>query len=225
MKLIFILLLLLQIRAFNINNILFHAKLCKITYNDKNNKFIIIHKNNTLNICFRGTKNDFYLNLNIIPRSFIRNDMKFHRGFLCKYLSIRDIIINKTHDIITNNKIEEIYISGHSSGGAIANIASLDLYYLYPKIRINTITFGSPRVANEAFINEYNKNIANSIRIVNNNDIIQYLPLPIIYHHIHKPYILSNKNKKINLNLIKIIKENHGINTYLKNLKKIIRIN
>lgn len=225
MKLFFILFLLLQIRAFNINNIIFHAKLCKITYNNKNNKFIIIHNNNTLDICFRGTKNinDIYLNLNIIPRSFIRNDMMFHRGFLYKYLSIREYIINKTHEIISNNNIEDIYISGHSSGGAIANIASLDLYYKYPKMRINTINFGSPRVANEAFINEYNKNIENSIRIVNNNDIIQYLPLPIIYHHIHKPYILTNKNKNVNFNfnLIKIIKENHGIDTYIRNLRKI----
>jgi predicted lipase len=213
MRLFFILLLLLQIRAFNINNIIYHAKLCKLTYNN-NNTFIIHRKNNTLNICFRGTKNmnDFYLNLNIIPQSFIKKEIKVHKGFLYKYLTIRDLIINKTKEIISNNNIEDIYISGHSSGGAIANIASLDLYYLYPNIRINSITFGSPRMANKAFINEYNKYINNSIRIVNNNDIIQYLPIPIIYHHIHKPLILLDNVKKIN------IKYNHGINTYIKNL-------
>ena len=121
-------------------------------------------------------------------------------------------MINKSKEIISNNNIEDIYISGHSSGGAIANIASLDLYYLYPNIRINTITFGSPRVANKAFIEEYNKNIKNSIRIVNKNDIIQYLPLPIIYHHIHKPIILLDNLK--NKNII----YNHEIKTYIKNL-------
>ena len=213
MRLFFILLLLLQIRAFNINNIIYHANLCKLTYKN-NNTFIIIHKNNTLNICFRGTKNtnDFYLNLNIIPQSFIKTEIKVHKGFLYKYLSIRDIVINKTKEIISNNYIEDIYISGHSSGGAIANIASLDLFYLYPNKRINTITFGSPRVANKAFIDEYNKNINNSIRIVNKNDIIQYLPLPIIYNHIHKPLILQDNN-----NINNII-YNHNINTYIKNL-------
>lgn len=211
--------LLLQLKAFNINNFIYHAKLCKLTYR-KNNTFIIIHKNNSLNICFRGTKNlnDLYLNFNIIPQSFLKKEIKVHKGFLCKYLSIRDKVINKTKEIISNNNIEDIYISGHSSGGAIANIASLDLYYLYPNIRINTITFGSPRVANKAFIDEYNKNINNSIRIVNKYDIIQYLPLsfplslPIIYHHIHKPLILWDNVKKIN------IIYNHEIKTYIKNL-------
>ena len=213
MRLFFIFFLILQLEAFNINNIIYHARLCKLTYY-KNNTFIIIKKNNSLNICFRGTKNikDLYLNFNIIPESFLKKEIKVHKGFLYKYLSIRELVINKTIEIISNNKIEDIYISGHSSGGAIANIASLDLYYLYQNIRINTITFGSPRVANKAFIDEYNKNINNSIRIVNKNDVIQYLPLPIIYHHIHKPLILFDNVKKIN------IIYNHEIKTYIKNL-------
>lgn len=216
MKIYFILLLLLQIRAFNINNFIYHAKLCKLTYNKNNKIFIIYHKNNTLNICFRGTKNinDFYLNLNIIPESFLKKEIKVHKGFLYKYLSIRNLVINKTNEIIKNNNIKDIYISGHSSGGAIANIASLDLYYLYPHIRINTITFGSPRVANKAFIEEYNKYINNSIRIVNKYDIIQFLPLPIIYHHIHKPLILQDNITKKIKNIIYY----HNINTYIKNL-------
>ena len=211
----------LELITFNINNFIFHAKLCKLTYNNHNNNFLIIRKNNTLNICFRGTKNlnDIFNNINIIPQFFLKKDIKVHKGFLFKYLSIRDIIINKTKEIILNNKIENIYISGHSSGGAIANIASLDLYYLYPNIKINTITFGSPKLANKEFINEYNKCILNSVRIVNKNDIIQYLPFPILYQHIHKPMILQHKNKKKYVNIIKIIRENHGITTYIKNLK------
>jgi triacylglycerol lipase len=217
MKFIFILFLLLQIRAFNINNILFHAKLCRFTYNNKNNEFIIIHKNKTIDICFRGTKNinDIFLNFDIFPQQFLKKDILVHRGFLYKYFLFRNLLLNKTNEILLNNNITEIYISGHSSGGAIANIASLDLYYLYPNLQIKTITFGSPRLANKAFINEYNKKISNSIRIVNKCDIIQYLPLPIIYQHIHEPYILDCKNK---INLI----NNHKITTYIRNLKFII---
>ena len=96
-----------------INNFIYHAKLCKLTYN-KNNTFIIIRKNNSLNICFRGTKNlnDLYLNFNIIPQSFLKKEIKVHKGFLYKYLSIRDLVINKSKEIgskvtskITNRKI------------------------------------------------------------------------------------------------------------------------
>jgi hypothetical protein len=69
-------------------------------------------------------------------------------------------------------------------------------------------------MANKAFVEEYNKNINNSIRIVNKYDIFQYLPLsiPIIYYHIHKPLILMDNVKKIN------IVYNHEIKTYIKNL-------
>ena len=52
MRLYIIFFLLFVIKAFNINNFIYHAKLCKLTYR-KNNTFIIIHKNNSLNICFR----------------------------------------------------------------------------------------------------------------------------------------------------------------------------
>jgi predicted lipase len=217
MKFFLILLFLFEIRGFNINNYIFHARLCKYIYN-KNNNYLIIHNNksHTLNICFRGTKNtkDIYNNLNIIPHNFITNKIKVHKGFLFAYLSIRDNIITNIKEIILNYNIENIYISGHSSGGAIANIASLDFYYLYPKIKINTITFGSPRFANLAFVQEYNKFINNSVRIVNKNDIIQHLPLPIIYKHIHEPLILDNIKYKNNMDFRKI----HSMNMYINNL-------
>lgn len=236
--------IIINIRAFDSNNLIIRARLCKFTYINNISKIInkceyndyirikncyLFHNKNTIDLCFRGTTNinDICFNLNIYPQSFIREDIKIHSGFLKKYLLIRDIIINKTDEIIRNNSIKKIYISGHSSGGAIANIATLDLNILYPEIEINTITFGSPRVANKAFIDEYNKRIKNSIRIVNNNDIIQFLPLPIIYHHIHKPLILFNKNKlkshKIN-DIINYFKDNHGTSTYIKNLKGISKL-
>ena len=117
MRLFFILFLILQIRSFNINNFIYHAKLCKLTYN-KNNTFIIIRKNNSLNICFRGTKNlnDLYLNFNIIPQSFLKKEIKVHKGFLCKYLSIRDKVINKTNEISFSefNKLDIDKIILHS---------------------------------------------------------------------------------------------------------------
>ena len=214
MRIIFIILLILGIKSYNINKIIYHARLCRSTYLNKDINHIIIKNNKTIDISFSGTKNmnDIILNFNVIPKSFLKKEMKVHKGFLYKYLLIRDLIVNKTHEILMNNNIEDIYISGHSSGGAIANIASLDLYYLYPNIRINTITFGSPKLENKAFIEEYNKNIINSIIIVNKNDIIQYLPLPIIYHHIHKQFILNDNNKK------KDILNNHNINSYIRNL-------
>ena len=84
------------------------------------------------------------------------------------------------------------------------------------------MTFGSPKVGNKNFVDEYNKYVKDSYRIVNKNDIIEYFPLPIIYKHIHKPiYLEENKNYKIYnyfLNVYQYIKHKHNIITYINNL-------
>lgn len=213
--------LLINIRTFEYNRLIYTAKLCKYSYKTSLNNYLIIHHNKTLDICFRGTKNlnDIYINLNIFPKSFLRDDIKVHRGFLYKYLSIRNSIINETNNIISKHKINDIYISGHSSGGALATIASLDFYYLYPEQIIKTITFGSPKIVNKAFAEEYKRCINNSIRIINKNDIIPYLPIlpKNIYQHIEEPLILNNKN-------ILRIYDNHATKSYIRNLKTSIQL-
>jgi len=203
-------------RTFEYSRLIYSARLCRFSY--KRNDYFLIHQNKTIDICFRGTKNlyDIYINLNIFPKSFIKDDIKVHRGFLYKYLSIRNSIINETNEIISKYDIDDIYISGHSSGGALATIASLDFYYLYPRQIIKTITFGSPKMANKAFAEEYKRCINNSIRIINKNDIIPYLPINI-YQHIEEPFILNNKN------IIRIY-DNHAIKFYIRNLKTSIQL-
>ena len=84
------------------------------------------------------------------------------------------------------------------------------------------MTFGSPKVGNENFVDEYNKYVKDSYRIVNKNDIIEHLPLPIIYKHIHEPiYLEENKRFKKHdkfLNVYQYFKYNHQIITYIRNL-------
>ena len=96
MKFFLILLFLFEIRGFNINNYIFHARLCKYIYN-KNNNYLIIHNNksHTLNICFRGTKNtkDIYNNLNIIPHNFITNKYDEYDYYIIMCMQSKDIII------------------------------------------------------------------------------------------------------------------------------------
>jgi triacylglycerol lipase len=184
-----------------------------------NNYFYIFYNNSSMDICFKGTSNikDVYTNLNICPKSFINKDIKIHSGYLYKYLSLRNVLIENINIIRNNHDIKEITFNGHSSGGAIANIAALDLSYLYKDVCINSITFGSPKIGNKHFIEEYNKNIKNSIRVVNNNDIIQYLP-PFIYKHNHKPLVINTTNKIKTFNIYTYFKYIHQISTYIKKL-------
>ena len=132
---------------------------------------------------------------------------------------MKNNIIKNVNFIINDNKnnIKEISFNGHSSGGAIANIASLDMSYIYDNMKIKCVTFGAPRVGNNDFINAYNSRIKNSLRIVNKNDIITHVPLPIIYKHNHKPMII-NYSHNFQLNIINYFKSIHSITTYIKHL-------
>lgn len=231
------------------NEIITKAKMCRICYskllkfNISRNKMLniyddyiyitesktksacyIFYNKNQIDICFKGTStfNDICFNFDIYPRIFINENIRIHNGFLKKYLSMKNNIIKTINFIIHNktNKIKEISFNGHSSGGAIANIASLDMSYIYENLSIKCVTFGAPRVGNKDFIDEYNKRIKNSLRVVNNNDIITYVPLPIIYTHNHKPVIIKNHHPVsfLNLNIINYFRTVHSISTYIKNL-------
>lgn len=222
------------------------AKMCKICYskltkfNITKNKMLNIYDNyipiietktksacyifynkNQIDICFKGTStiNDICFNFDIYPRIFINEKIRIHNGFLKKYLSMKNNIIKNINQILNENDIKEISFNGHSSGGAIANIASLDMSYIYENMNIKCVTFGAPRVGNKEFIEEYNKRIQKSLRIVNENDIITQVPLPIIYIHNHKPIIINNNSKKeFNINIIDYYKTIHSMTSYIKNL-------
>lgn len=228
------------------NEIITKAKMCRICYsrltkfNITRNKMLsiyddyiyitgsktksacyIFYNKNKIDICFKGTStfNDICFNLDIYPRIFINDSIRIHNGFLKKYLSMKNNIIKNVNFIINDNKnnIKEISFNGHSSGGAIANIASLDMSYIYDNMKIKCVTFGAPRVGNNDFINAYNSRIKNSLRIVNKNDIITHVPLPIIYKHNHKPMII-NYSHNFQLNIINYFKSIHSITTYIKHL-------
>lgn len=235
--------LLLQANSYNniyYNNIMIKSKLCNLCYkkpavhnkkilniynnsiyiNDSNNTNCIIFYNNTsIDICFKGTTSiiNIYSNMQIFLKNY--DNIQIHNGFLNQYLLIKNQLFYYIDNIIKNNNIKEISFSGHSSGGAIANIASIDYCKKYSNIKINCVTFGSPKVGNKNFVNEYNKYVKNSYRIVNKYDIIEQLPLPIIYKHAHEPIYLENniKTKKC-LNIYQFFKNQHHIITYIKNL-------
>lgn len=206
------------IKAKNILNI-YNNYICLNELN--NTKCIIFYNNTSIDICFKGTTNieNMYSNMHFFLKNY--DNIKVHNGFLNQYLIIKNKLFDNIDYIIKNNNIGEISLSGHSSGGAIANIASIDFCKKYNDIQIKCVTFGSPKVGNEDFVNEYNKYVKDSYRIVNKNDIIEHFPLPVIYKHIHEPiYLEENKRFKINniYNIYQYFKHKHHIITYIMNL-------
>lgn len=69
-----------------------------------------------------------------------------------------------------------IYITGHSLGGALATLLARDVVRLpwarEGRVEVVMYNFGSPRVGNRAFAEEYNRTVGTSWRVCNHRDII-----------------------------------------------------
>ncbi|MGR9108747.1 MAG: lipase family protein [Gammaproteobacteria bacterium] len=64
-----------------------------------------------------------------------------------------------------------IWITGHSLGGALAALAAAELAYWFPKLSIGIYTFGQPRVGDLTFCRAFNRIFrGRCFRFVNNND-------------------------------------------------------
>lgn len=194
---------------------------------------------NKIIIAIKGSSTllDYTVNLDIIETEPEYNiPGKVHRGF---YKGLFDKIngvnvsdsdsdringleyrrIDKILDIINNSCkndeiMDEIYITGHSLGAGYSTIL-----YSYLKNNgydnnnhssiIKLITFGSPKIGNKTF----SKSISDSIRIVNETDIVTYLPFSFCnYSHINKKIHIGER--KISLWSI----EDHRLDNYFNSL-------
>lgn len=77
---------------------------------------------------------------------------RVHRGFADAYLSVAQPLVARVRALL-KKKARPVYLTGHSLGGALATICSLDLWAQLPLSRheICVTTFGSPKVRVEAF--------------------------------------------------------------------------
>tara|TARA_Y100000389_G_C17454816_1_gene517379 strand:- start:775 stop:1632 length:858 start_codon:yes stop_codon:yes gene_type:complete len=148
-----------------------------------------VRYNNNLIIIFRGTESlrDVLSDLNIIKEPLLLNNYqihpKVHSGFLKQFNSVTFSI----EKVITEFKQEEpsgsIIICGHSLGGAIATIAAIK-YTLMFEMPVYCITFGAPRAGDYNFADIFNDKIISSIRIINEDDPVPLVPLPLTYSHV-----------------------------------------
>lgn len=125
-------------------------------------------------IAVRGTQEtkDFEIDadaLQIKPDYGIKGEV--HKGF---YTQAKKIIDEPSFDrgFLTILEGKELYVTGHSLGGAVATI--LAAYFFEQGFKPLLYTFGSPRVGNTAFTQYYNDKFTH-FRHVNDFDIIPVL--------------------------------------------------
>jgi hypothetical protein len=135
-----------------------------------------------------------------------------HKGFLKAWKSIEEPVWEKVANVMLRHAGSgRVVVCGHSLGGAMATLASLDIFCkaeeTYRKT-LSVITFGSPRVGNASFRDLFQTVIPRSVRVVNVYDPVPKTPI-IDFVHAADAYVLGGFGGI----------DPHGIKTYLKSLK------
>ena len=190
-------------------------------------------------IAFKGTeeKCDWRSNLKFrkktIRFSGFDKEVQVHNGFLRALNLVWDDIIHYTRSYC--KKRQSIWITGHSLGGALANLAAFKFNQSDEFNVAGIYTFGQPRVGAWDFANLFDKYLNDKyFRFVNNNDFITFVP-PFLcgYAHVGQLYYLTANRqvKKDGLPLIKAIfdrivgfgdfgKLDHSMKDYLQILRE-----
>ncbi|MES9859517.1 MAG: lipase family protein [Candidatus Thiodiazotropha sp. LLP2] len=89
--------------------------------------------------------------------------------------------------------ISEVYITGHSLGGALSQLFMLDLALSRPEVTAENINFASPRVGNSAFVDFcQTQTLRTNLRVVNFHDAVPHLPpAELGFKHYPSAYLIA----------------------------------
>jgi len=146
-------------------------------------------------LSFRGTANieNWISNIDILQTVYPHYDNgagSLHSGFYSNWLSLEDHgLSTMIKSMFAGYPDADLLITGHSLGGALAEIAAFDIshnsdYSTLSIGSIRVIDFGTPRWADETIATRYNEVIDSNWRIVNEWDAVPQIPLQEMgYHH------------------------------------------
>ncbi|ORX97082.1 hypothetical protein K493DRAFT_314232 [Basidiobolus meristosporus CBS 931.73] len=123
---------------------------------------------NSIVLVFRGTMSwqDVFADADMLTTDFYAersySSLRVHRGFLRYYTALKDQIFEKVDGLIKElggpERMEAIYVTGHSLGGAMAILCSVDLtnhlvkqYGPQSSNFLKCLTYGAPPVGDAGF--------------------------------------------------------------------------
>ena len=157
-------------------------------------------KDKSIYIVWRGSssKKDFQNDASIDKVPFIEQGEKVHIGFKSSWEAVKDQTyeaLDKALKILGGgDKIDNIIVCGHSLGAAVTTLFAYSIYTIYKSNKIISCTIGSPRVGNKVFKTNFDKSPIESLRIVNNLDVVTRTP-NIGYHHVNTELRIDEEGK------------------------------
>lgn len=146
---------------------------------------ILLGGDNFLIVGFRGTDlsiQDIMTDTKFVYKSF--QDGFSHGGFVRAFSRLRADLYRKISEITHNrDRPMQLWFTGHSLGGAIANITAYDFASTTKVKLLGVQTFGAPRVFSPSLVELSSRFIQNNLRFVYENDIVTNLPGPVFFRH------------------------------------------
>jgi predicted lipase len=160
---------------------------------ENNGELIIIGYNkptNSVFIGFRGSSNiqNWISNIQIVfTHPYEDSTIAVSDGFYKLYMSFREQLLEKIQIVTKKYDINNVFITGHSLGGALATLCAFDIMYNELPYTISQhITFGSPRVGNNVFFYYFKAFGIYSKRVTHQYDIVPHVPEEFLgYEHIN----------------------------------------
>jgi hypothetical protein len=137
-------------------------------------------------LAFRGTADveDWLADIDAVPDGYrpVTGSGQVHAGFQDVYELVRNSIAANLATATAG--CNQILVTGHSLGAALAVLAAPDIFRSMPpnKIEPRLITFAGPRVGLPDFVTAFNAAIESCFRVVNFLDIVPYVPPPPYVH-------------------------------------------
>jgi len=155
-------------------------------------------------IAFRGTEGikEWVLDATFgttSPCPFLASAGETEDGFTDMYMSVATGVaagsprlIDDLPNLRWTQPVETLTVCGHSLGGALATLATLDITVNAPEPyhNVTSWTYASPRTGDPQFALKYNQLVANTFRIANELDVVPRLPL-LPYNHVMGEYDLK----------------------------------
>jgi len=137
-------------------------------------------------IAFRGTQSssltNWYENLKFAQTELWESDSSVlvHRGFLETYKSLKSELLVQVPLFRAYCSSCSFLVTGHSLGGAMATLASVDLQMEFPDFGVPELyTYGCPRVGNPKFAQLVSTMLQSHFRVVNDRDVVPRIPTHI----------------------------------------------
>ena len=171
------------------------TKKCDFADNECSGYVAVSHALEVIVIAFRGSENfgqafvQFVQTLIYPKEAFLSEgevQIYWKRGFETLWPCIEADL----KALIAGNPSYQIWVTGHSLGGAMASLASAWLSYnnVTSRKKIISYTFGMPRVGNYDYALEHDQLVSNSWRVVNDDDAVPHFPSVASLSVVNGPY-------------------------------------